>query len=490
MPFVNRTKVVATVGPACRDRAMLTALIDEGVDVFRLNFSHGTLDDHAAALAGIRAAADARGATVAILGDLCGPKIRLQEVEGDAVDIADGASIAIEAGTAACTAERLCTTFDGLVDDVRPGHRVLIDDGQIRLRAAEKHGRRLICTCETGGTIRSRKGVNLPDTAISMPSLTDKDRADLAWAAKHDLDYIALSFVRRGDDLRQLRDAMREHASPMRIVSKIERPEAVDRLDEIIGESDVVLVARGDLGVEMDVSSVPLIQKDITRRGALAGKPVIVATQMLQSMVESPTPTRAEVSDVANAILDGADAVMLSAETSVGRYPIEALRVIRGIATETEAFLARSHADSTPRVGPDALRVASAVAHGAAIIAEELNARLVAVWSQTGNTVRLLSKRRLGRTIVGLTPDPRVCRWMAMYYGVQPVLLDHDGDNVRMIAEVDRALTERELADAGDLALIISGTKLCQPGATNTLLVHRVGSADADGGAAPTKRES
>ena len=475
---MNKTKVVATVGPACRDEATLSAMIAGGVDVFRLNFSHGTLDEHAAAVRNIRAAAAARNAIVAILGDLCGPKIRVGEVVGEAFELSAGDALRIEPGTFPCTRERICTSYDGLCAEVEPGHRVLIDDGQICLRAVRRDAGALVCRCEAGGTVRSRKGVNLPDTRLSLPSLTDKDRRDLAWAVQQELDYVALSFVQSPEDLRQLRSELTRCGGDARVVSKIERPEAVRHLDEIIDLSDAVLIARGDLGVEMDVSKVPLVQKDITRRCAGMGKPVIVATQMLQSMVSSPVPTRAEVSDVANAILDGADAVMLSAETSTGQYPLAALRTIRGIATETEAFLARCPEDATPRISPTTLRVTSAVVHGAAIIARDLDVRLVAVWTETGNTVRLLSKRRPLQWVVGLAESDRVCRWMALYYGVQPVRLDRSGNQREMVGDVDRALMRRGLAATNDRIIIIAGTHLRQPGATNALLIHLVGSAE------------
>ncbi len=475
---MNKTKVVATVGPACRDENTLAAMIAEGVDVFRLNLSHESLDRHAVAVERIRAAAARSGEVVAILADLCGPKIRVGDVVDGRFDIREGDSIAIAPGTFPCTRERICTSYDRLCVDVQPGQRVLIDDGQVRLRAMDRRDGELLCRCETGGTVATRKGVNLPDTRLSLPSLTEKDLRDLAWAAEQELDYVALSFVRSPEDLQQLRSELNRLGSRLRVVSKIERPEAIASVDEIIDLSDAVMVARGDLGVEMDVARVPLLQKDITHRCARAGRPVIIATQMLQSMVEAATPTRAEVTDVANAILDGADAVMLSAETSVGKHPIEALRVIRDIAAQTEAFLAGSPDDPTPRVSPQALRVSSAIAHGASIVARELDVRLLVVWTEAGNTVRLLSKRRPPQPIVGLTPNEQVCRWMSLYYGVRPVRMDRQEAYRQMVKDVDRALLRRGLAAANDLIVIIAGTHLRQPGATNAMLIHRVGTAE------------
>ena len=478
MPTFNKTKVVATVGPACWDKETLAFLIREGVDVFRLNFSHGTAAEHETSLANIRAAAASCDAVVAVMGDLCGPKIRVGQVEGDRFDIAEGDSLRIMPGEFTCTPERICTSYDTLCDDVRVGQRVLIDDGHVRLRAVAKEEAALVCRCETGGAIGTRKGVNLPDTQLSLPSLTDKDREDLVWAVEHELDYLALSFVRSAEDLIELRRALKGRSSDMQVVSKIERPEAIERLDEIIELSDAVMVARGDLGVEMDVSRVPLIQKDITHRCARVGKPVIIATQMLQTMVESPAPTRAEVSDVANAILDGADAVMLSAETSVGLHPIEALHVIRAIANETEAFLAASPETSIPRISSTAMQVTSAIAHGASIIGRELQLRLIAVWTESGATVRLLSKRRPPQRIAGLTGSDRVCRRMCLYYGVEPIRMERTEDYRQMVSEVGRALQGRDLAAPGDRIAVLAGTHLRQPGATNVLLIHLIAAPD------------
>jgi len=399
-------------------------------------------------------------------------------VAGGGFDIAPGASLAIEPGSFPCTADRICTSYPQLCSDVQPGDRVLIDDGQIRLRVTAKEGGNLTCQCEVGGTVRTHKGVNLPDTRISLPALTEKDSRDLRWAAENELDYIALSFVRSPRDLEELRGELTRHGSDLQVISKIERPEAIECLDEIIDLSDAVLVARGDLGVEMDVSKVPLIQKQITRLCARSGKPVIVATQMLQSMVESPVPTRAEVSDVANAILDGADAVMLSAETSVGRYPIEAVRVIRGIADQTEAYLAGKPEDSIPRVEPSELEFVSAVAHGASVLARELHVRLIGVWTETGTTVRLLSKRRIPQMIVGLSPDARVCQRMSLYYGVRPVRLAHHERQREMIKDIDRELLSRKLATTNDMIMIVAGTHLREPGSTNAMLIHLVGACE------------
>lgn len=472
-----KTRLVATVGPACDDEATLGALIDAGVNVFRLNFSHGTLEEHGAALERIRRIARERGALVATLGDLCGPKIRLGRIEHGGFDLHEGDEIRIHRDPIDGTRERVGTSYAGLIDDVNVGHRILIDDGNVHLRVTGRQDDMLTCRCEVGGRISDRKGVNLPDSNVSAPTLTEKDHVDLDWAIRHDLDYIALSFVRRGEDLAELRGILEDRSSAARIVSKIERPEAVVHLDDIIDQSDVVLVARGDLGVEMDLWQVPTVQKDIALRCQRAGKPVIIATQMLQSMVDAPVPTRAEVSDVANAILDRADAVMLSAETSIGRHPLAAVRAMRKIAGQAELFGAQQGRElginRTTRQ-----QVTTAVAHGASLVAAELRSRLVVIWTEQGDGARLLSKHRLDQPLVALSPDERVCRQMCLYYGVVPIRLERNPDLDDMLCEVDRQLAARDLAAIGDRIVVVTGTRLDSPGETNALLIHLVGSGD------------
>jgi len=449
-------------------------MIEAGVNVFRLNFSHGTLDGHARSLERIRRAAATRQATVAVMGDLCGPKIRVDPIVGGKIELSTDQPIIFQRAAINGTRERLSSNYPSLVDDVHVGHRLLIDDGNVQLRVIEKHTDELHCRCEVGGEVSTRKGINLPDSNISAPSMTDKDRADLQWAIANDLDFVALSFVRDPADLRQLREIIQRHGSPIRIVSKIERPEAVDQLDAIIDASDVVLVARGDLGVEMDVSRVPMIQKEIALLSRRAGKPVIVATQMLQSMVDAPVPTRAEVSDVANAILDQADAVMLSAETSVGHYALEAVRMIGRVAEQTEAFGTRYRDEL--QVGPsEALRTVSAVVRGVSLIAEELKTQLVAVWTESGDTARLLSKHRITQPIIGVSADERVCRQMAMSYGVIPIQLKTEPSVSAMLTELDRVLLERGLAERGDSIIVTADARPDLPGETDMLLVHPVG---------------
>lgn len=473
---MTRTKLVATVGPACGDPAILGAMIDSGVNVFRLNFSHGTLDTHQEMLQRIRSEAKRRQAMVAVMGDLCGPKIRLNRIDGGKCELVKGAAVVFRRGDTLGTAQTLTSSYPALLDDVQVGHRLLIDDGNVQLRARSKTADELICEVEVPGTVSDRKGINLPDSDVSSPALTAKDRGDLEWAIANDLDFVALSFVRRPEDLMELREIVQRNNSPIHLVSKIERPEAVTALRPIIDQSDVVLVARGDLGVEMDVSRVPLIQKEICLLCRRSRKPVIVATQMLQSMVEAPVPTRAEVSDVANAILDHADAVMLSAETSVGKYPLAAVQMIRRIAEQTETF----HDHFRHDLGADSQTqpcLDMAVADGAAVVGERLQTRLIAVWTGKEDAARLLSKHRVNQPILAITDDERVCRRMAMLYGVIAVCQPAEARLNRIPATLDRILVEKKLAAAGDRIVVTVDTRPDLPGETDALFIHVVGSA-------------
>jgi len=467
-----RTKIIATLGPGSDTLAGITALIDAGVDVFRLNFSHGTLDTHAAVFARIQEARRAARSPIAIMADLCGPKIRLNTIAGGGFNIFSGERIALDADTAPGSPLRIGVNRPQLIHEVKVGHRVLIDDGNVELVVEATTGLALHCVCRFGGRLSDRKGMNFPDSDLAVSALTEKDKADLAWVVGNGFDYVAQSFVRSSGDVDALY-ALLPAESPIQVVAKIETRHATRCLDEIIDAADVVMVARGDLAVEMDLAAVPLIQKDIARRCRVAGKPVIVATQMLQSMVERPTPTRAEVSDVANAILDEADVVMLSAETAVGPYAVQAVRMMARIAEQTEAYTG-SVAGGATILSPETRPVTTAVGHGASVLCRELGAKLVAVWTESGRTARLLSKHRVPATIVGLSADPAICRRMAMYYGVHAMQLVRNADNDVMMEELDVALKSAGLVSTGDRIVVIAGTHLDEPGATNALLIHLV----------------
>ena len=470
-----RTKIIATVGPASASPEVLGELIGAGVDVFRLNFSHGAPTDHAQAVTHIREAARRRGTIVGIMGDLCGPKIRVAPVESDGFPIAAGASLDIVPGHVLGGPRQISTNRPELIGELAVGHRVFIEDGLIRLRVEKAEAKRLQCLCEVGGTIRSRKGINLPDTDLAMSALTDKDRQDVAWAIGQDVDWLALSFVRRAADVQELRSLLRQANSDCPIVAKIETPQAIQNLDGIIEATDAVLVARGDLGVEMDIARLPLLQKDMTARCSKAGKPVIVATEMLQSMVEHATATRAEVTDVANAIFDATDCLMLSAETSVGAYPVESVRMMSRIAQETEAYLSKTGAFARMDADETLNPTTSAVAHGAALLARELNAGALVVFTDTGRTVRLLSKCRPDRPVIGLSPEERVCRRMALYYGVEPVHLPALEQADSVPGTLDRLLLDRRIASTGDTIIVLARAQRAQPQSTKALLIHQVG---------------
>ncbi len=472
--LITRTKLVATIGPATESPSDLHAVLEAGVDVCRLNFSHGDHASHQRVLERVRAWSEEHRRPVAVLGDLCGPKIRLGELEGEPFELRVGDTIRLVRGDGKGSRERLTTTLPTLLDELHVGQRVYIDDGSVRLLAIDRESDALVCTCTTGGTISPRKGVNLPDSTLSAPSLTEKDRHDLLWAIENKLDFVALSFVRTADDLRVLRAVVEPHGAPIRIIVKIEKAQALEHLDDLVAMADGVMVARGDLGVELDPWQVPLVQKSLVIRCREAGKPIIIATQMLQSMIERPTPTRAEVSDVANAILDGADAVMLSAETAAGMFPLAAVEVMSRVSEVTEAFLSPLGGRDSPEAVATPSRTASAVAQAAVRAAQHLDARLVAVWTATGETARLIARHRLPMPVVGLTFDERTYQQMNLLYGVVPLRVRPIDTPAAMGPLLDDVLVREGLARPGDVIVVATSTKPHTPGATDTVLIHRV----------------
>lgn len=474
----THTKLVATLGPASTPPGRLETLLEAGVDVCRLNFSHGALDEHAAALRRIRDWSATHERIVAVLGDLCGPKIRLNTVRDARFELAEGDTVRFERGDDDCTPQRFTINYARFVDEVSVGHRVYIDDGLVRLIVTEKSDDGVTCSCTAGGSVSSHKGVNLPDTRLSAPALTEKDLRDLDWAIEHKLDYVALSFVRKPADLAKLREIVDSRESDLGLIVKIEKVDALEHLDTFVARADGLMVARGDLGVEMDVWQVPLIQKGIVARCRDAGKPVIVATQMLQSMIEHPTPTRAEVSDVANAILEGADAVMLSAETAAGKYPALAVEIIHNVAVATEAFALRRTATDASESIPTGERRVSAVAEAAVRAARHLDARLVAVWSASGETVRLIARHRLPMPVVGITYDERVERQLNLLYGVIPIRIPPLSNPIEMARRLDQRLLDANLARDGDLIVVVTSSTPTVSGSTDTTLVHRIGQSE------------
>jgi pyruvate kinase len=474
-----RTKIVATMGPAVGTVETLLAILREGVDVCRLNFSHGTPDEHLLTLRRIREAAAMHDQPVAILGDLCGPKIRLGKVKPvgglGGMPIKVGDELILQRAPIEGENGVVSTIFPQIVDDVQIGQRVLIEDGLIRFICIDKNYNHLVLKCTDGGVIKSGKGINLPDTLVNTPAITERDWAYADWAVENDLDYLALSFVRSADDMSLLRQHLVNKVSDIHLIAKIEKPEAVKNIDPIIEISDGLMVARGDLGVEMDVAQVPIIQKDLVRRCQAAGKPVIVATQMLQSMIEESTPTRAEVSDVANAIFDGTDAVMLSGETSVGKFPVASVRTMAHIAQITEHYLDTIPPKSEPQLKLKTLQLSAAMARGVWQIVQDMKLKLVVVWSQTGSTARLFSKYRMSVPILALSSDHRALRRMALHYGVIPQEMPPPDEISELIAWVDGFVREKGLAAAGDRIVVVAGLSMNTPGMMNNLVIQTVG---------------
>jgi pyruvate kinase len=471
----ERTKVVATLGPASSNREILGGMVDAGLDVVRLNFSHGERADHLARFELVRAVAAELGRNLAILVDLQGPKIRVGMVGDNGVKLDRGREVVLVAGADRAADPEIPVVYPELAADVHQGDQILLDDGAIGLRVEDVQGERVRCQVERGGVVKSRKGVNLPGVAVSAASLTTKDRADVATAVEAGADYLALSFVRRPDDVVQAKQAVAASGGDIPVVAKLERPEAIDCLDEILEVADAVMVARGDLGVELAVEKVPPIQKHIIARANSSGVPVITATQMLESMVASSRPTRAEASDVANAIFDGTDAVMLSQETAVGQYPVEAVATMARIAREAESTPYRS-APPPPAVGK--LDVPATVCRAAVQMATDLGARAIVAFTESGATARMVSRFRPGTPILGLTTSEAARRRMALFWGVETAAPLPVGTQVRgMIAEADERIVREGMLDPGDLIVVVAGSPGGR-GGTNRVLVHRVGSPD------------
>ncbi len=470
---MRRTKIVATIGPASSEEAVLERLVAAGATVFRLNFSHGSHEDHARMFSTIRHVARKRGEAVAILQDLSGPKIRTTRVAApEGIPIATGSSIVItnDEGFVG-TPLRIGTTYHLLPRDVKTGDTILLDDGNLELRVIGTTQSEVRCLVIHGGALKSNKGMNLPGVTLSTPALTEKDRADLAFGLSLGVDFVALSFVRRAEDLREAKDLIRSLGGDAPLIAKIEKREAINNLPSILDEADGVMVARGDLGVEMSTEEVPTLQKRIIAMANAAGKPVITATQMLESMVDHPRPTRAEASDVANAILDGTDAVMLSAETASGSFPVESVETMARIARYTEE---NDEFRSPVRLaGSSVSAVARALARVASVVALELQAPWIMVFTETGATARHVSGYRPRARIAGLTPSEKVHRQLALHWGVIPILLPAVGDTEGLILSGEQALLDGGYVTPGDRIVVLAGQSHTA-GATNFLKIHTV----------------
>ncbi|WP_457098702.1 pyruvate kinase [Microbacterium sp. P5_E9] len=480
---MRRAKIVATLGPATSTYETVRAIIDAGVDVARLNLSHGDYSVHENNFANVRKAAEDSGRAVAILVDLQGPKIRLGKFADGPHDLAVGDIFKITIDDIAGTKEICSTTFKGLTADVNPGDFLLIDDGKVRVEVIEKDDTVVTTKVIVGGPVSNNKGINLPGVAVNVPALSEKDEEDLRWGLRIGADLIALSFVRSAKDIQRVHVIMAEENRYIPVIAKIEKPQAVDNLEEIIDAFDGIMVARGDLGVELPLEAVPIVQKRAVELCRRMAKPVIVATQMLESMIENPVPTRAETSDVANAVLDGADAVMLSGETSVGKYPVVVVETMARIVESTEDHGLERILPLTakPRTQGGAITLA------AVEVADFVDAKYLCIFTESGDTARRLSRIRSKIPMLAFTPLPAIRRRMALTWGVKSTLVEHVTHTDKMFIQVDDYLLTNDLAKVGDKVVVISGSPPGIVGSTNDIRVHKVG--DAVHGAAPVYRE-
>ena len=476
-PRARKVKILATVGPASRDPDTLRRLVRAGADAFRVNMSHGDHEAHAEAIKAIRALEKEFHRPIAVLADLQGPKLRVGTFTGGEARIAHGARFTLDLKAEPGDATRVELPHPELFGVLEKGQRLLINDGKIRLRVERASDSEIITTAEIGGVISDRKGVNVPDAEVPIPALTEKDKADLAFALEHGADWIALSFVQRPDDLEEARRLMAGRGS---LCAKIEKPSAVRRLDEILDLSDAVMVARGDLGVELNPEAVPPLQKRIVYAARSVGKPVIVATQMLESMIESPAPTRAEVSDVANAVYDGADAVMLSAETATGMWPEEAVAMMDRIAAQVESdesYAGRVHFHETI---PDRT-VADALSHACMTIAGNLPISAVVVFTDSGSTARRVARERPQTPLMVLTPSVKTARRVALLWGAHAVATRDIGSFEEMVAKGKRMALRHGFGEAGSKLIMVAGVPFGVPGATNLLHVVTLSGDELDG---------
>jgi pyruvate kinase len=475
----RRAKIICTVGPASHSEAMLRDLLCLGMDVARLNFSHGTHEDHARTIERIRRAAQREGRTVCILQDLQGPKIRTGRLKSHRpLVLKTGSELTITPRDVLGTPTLIATTFQGLAREVAPGSRILLSDGRIELRVRRVEGDDIECEVVHGGSLGEHQGINLPGAALTIPALTEKDRKDLEFGLKHDADLVAVSFVRSAADVREVKQLILDHGSDVPVIAKLEKPQALEQLEEIFEAAAGVMVARGDLGVEMLPEQVPVIQKHVIRRAADWRKPVIIATQMLESMIENPRPTRAEASDVANAIFDGTDAVMLSAETASGRYPREAVAMMSRIVVEAEHNMAAS-SDPRRRRHRHPLSVAEAICESVAHAAEDLPMGAIAVFTETGNTARMISKYRPRVRIHAFSRKTVVCNRMNLLWGVHPVEPREPARSVEdMVNTAERELLRQGQLKSGDVLGVVAGTQMSS-GSTNFMRLHTVAAQNA-----------
>jgi pyruvate kinase len=477
---MRRAKIVCTMGPSTTGR--LLEFVEAGMDVARLNLSHGSYEDHEKVYAEIRAASDTSGRAVGVLVDLQGPKIRLGRFADGPVELVNGATFTITTEPAPGDVHRASTTYDGLPGDVTPGEAILVDDGKVCLRVVEVDGNDVVTTVEVGGVVSNNKGLNLPGVMVSAPALSAKDEADLRWALHLRADMIALSFVRTASDIEDVRRIMSAEGVRLPVIAKIEKPQAIDNLDEIVRAADGIMVARGDLGVELPLEDVPIVQKQAIALARRLAKPVIVATQVLESMISLPRPTRAEASDCANAVLDGADAIMLSGETSVGKYALEAVQTMSRIITSTE-----DHGlERIPPLGTTPSTTGGAVTLAATTVGSFLNVRFLVTFTQSGDSARRMARLRSAIPLLAFTPDAAVRSQLCLVWGIETFLTETVEHTDEMVLLVDQILLADHRCAEGDLVVIVAGSPPGIPGSLNALRVHRIG--DAVNGVAPAYR--
>ena len=467
--MARRAKIICTLGPATQTADAIRALVDAGMDVARLNFSHGTYDQHAAMYALVREASDAAGRAVGVMADLQGPKIRLGTFHGGGAVLAPGSAFTVTTQPTEGTSERASVSYEALARDLTPGDMLLLDDGMVKLSTISSDGIEIACQVVEGGLLSDHKGVNLPGAAIRTAALTEKDVDDLSFALRLGVDMVALSFVRSARDYAAVRQVMEAVGRCVPVIAKIEKPEAVADLDAVVDAFDGILIARGDLGIELSLEQVPMVQKRAAQMARQRGKPVIVATQLLESMIHHARPTRAEVSDVANAVLDGADALMLAGETSVGEHAVEAVRTLVRIAATTE----NEGLERMPSLGPAIATAEDAIAAAAAAVGRTVGARALAVFTQTGRTARCLASHRTAMPVLAFTSERVVRSNLALTWGVETFVapVAHRADDA--VAQVEHTMLSLGRGVPGDRVVIVAGRPGCA-GTTNSVLVHEL----------------
>ncbi|MCO5275610.1 MAG: pyruvate kinase [Flavobacteriales bacterium] len=469
-----KTKIVATLGPASAPREVLREMLLTGVDVCRLNFSHGKYDFYKEVIATIRALNEELDLNTAILADLQGPKLRVGEMADGPIELKDGDELVITTEPIKGVAGLVSTSYAQFPKDVKPGELVLLDDGKLRLRVKATDGvKKVITTVVNGGMLSSNKGINLPNTKVSLPCLTEKDREDLHFALSQGVDWVGLSFVRSAKDIIELKQLIAAEGGMARVVAKIEKPEAMLEIDDIIRESDALMVARGDLGVEVPMEQVPLLQKDIIRRCLLQQRPVIVATQMMESMIQNSTPTRAEVNDVANAVLDHADAVMLSAETSVGKYPVEVVKAMNKILLEMEKSEIMYNVPE-PVLGNDDRRVSDAICMASVHMADSINIKAIVTMTHSGYTAFKISSMRPKAHIFAFTSNKRILTMLNLVWGVRAAYYDKTVSTDHTVADIKHILRSRQLVEKGDLVANIASMPIAEQGMANMIRLSQV----------------